>query len=179
MIDFSTIYKDNFQILFYLAKGIVHDDDVAYDIVSDAFSRAILQPSVFNNNEHLIAHLTIKVRSLSLDHLKHLKVRRMKEKEILEVLETSEVIRAEIEFGVLDIIKKRINQLKPVQRNIIKLYFFHDRSDKEIAAILGLKNQTVRNTKANALHTLKLSLFHNKKITNRGCTPLKATLVET
>lgn len=162
MIDFTATYNTYASQLVYLAKGIVHVDDVATDIVSDVFCKLLPSIEGFKNSDHVKGHLIVAVKNACLDYCKHVKVRRMKESEIMDTFGADDVVRAEIEWGVMDIIRERIELLPPMQKRIVKLYYMDGYSDKEIADMLGIKNQTVRNAKSNAVYALRLTVFSKK-----------------
>lgn len=158
---FSLAYKLTYQRLYYLAKRFV-DEETARDIVAETYARLLKQPRSFDNIPHMAGYLLSMTRNACIDLLK----RENRDKTLQEELryltdpawEPIIFEQDEIRASLYKMVLHEIEQLPPLVRSIFKLSYLEGKSNAEICDILGIKDKTVRNKKAEAMKALRIGL---------------------
>lgn len=159
---FAHIFLLHRKPLVYFADKILGLREEAEDIVSDSLMKLWARHTDFNSFAEIKSWLYITTRNACLDFLKYSKrvsasqnefsywAGAHKEEEILHIMYKAEL---------LEELNREIELLPKQCRNIFRLAFFEGLKTNEIAARLGLNDQTVRNQKAKALHVVKTAYF--------------------
>ncbi|WP_366663740.1 RNA polymerase sigma factor [Winogradskyella sp.] len=149
------MYKD---MLYNVSFRIIKNKQDAQDAVHDAFIKAFQNMSKLENDLNLGPWLKRIVINCSLDFLR----RQKKLSWLRESVELQDEEHEEYEDISLKIedVKNAINNLKDKYRIIIVLYLIEDYTHKEIAAQLGLNENTVRNQYVRGKRLLKQQLQH-------------------
>lgn len=131
--------------MFASAIRILKNRVVAEDVVQDSFIKSFQKINNLQDDANLGAWLKRIVINKSLDVVREQsKVVFVDEAHILE--SKIEEKNTEIDYEIsIDFIKECINKLKEKYRIILVLYMIEDYNHREIAAILNLKESTVRN----------------------------------
>jgi RNA polymerase sigma-70 factor (ECF subfamily) len=157
---FTALYKLLYHPVFLFAKNLVPADEAA-DITADSFFKLWKRHEHFNSFPDIRAFLYITARNACFDYLKHQKVKAEKQREIVALTEqdTQSVIRAEIESELISIVRAEIENLAPREGKVFTLAYFDGYKNSEIAEMLQITDQTVRNVKTAALKKIKAALF--------------------
>lgn len=171
---FERCFRDNYQALCFFASGILHDDAASEDVVQEAFVRLLKMNKIFDSYDHLKHYLYVAVRNLCIDKSKenqnlvslegnHEKDSLSKENVRLRDLEGLENVSEDIEIQIVRsemtrMITAAIEELAEGQRNVFKLAYMEDKSNEEIAEILGLSINTVKVQKQRAKNHLREKL---------------------
>jgi len=158
---FAYIFKLHRKPLVYFAEKLLGIREEAEDIVAGSFMKLWARHSDFDSFPAIKSFLYITTRNACFNFLKYSKRvsasqkefsywADKKEEEILHIMYRAELL-AELD--------KEIELLPPKCRNIFQLAFYEGLSTTEIAAKLGLSNQTVRNQKSKALQVIKTACF--------------------
>ena len=146
---FEWLYSTYKRKMWYVAKGILHDESMAENAVHDVFCKVVHNSTYFsersrNENARLIVAM---VRHTALDILK-------REKRMKYVPEIDDVLMPYEpddmpEFIVVskdqcERLLAQVGNLDERQQNAIMMKWAHGLTNKEIAALLGVAESTVR-----------------------------------
>jgi RNA polymerase sigma-70 factor (ECF subfamily) len=154
---FDLLFEHYYSNLCNYAASVVHDHDVAEDIVQDLFAELWVNHKQITIRSSLYSYLLRSTRNACLDHLKHLKVREKFQSEVqseLSVAFDDNLILAEILHRMNEIIEQLPDQCK----RIFKLSRFDNLKYREIAKLLGISENTVDTQIRRALNKLKHDL---------------------
>lgn len=151
----------NYKSLCYFAKGLVHDDAEAEDIVSGCFVKLWNSVREVENEETIKAFLYVSCRNACFDYLRRLKVRTTHQQQYYEQLEmTDETVLVNIvKTEVLGLLDQEIELLPPKCREVFRLYYFEHKKTPEIMEALDLNEKAVRYQKAKAIELLKNAML--------------------
>jgi RNA polymerase sigma-70 factor (ECF subfamily) len=158
--NFKRIYLDYYSALCYFASKIVGDAGEAEDIVEDFFVKFLQSERVFTEEDNVRAYLYTSIKNASLSHLTQSSRAKSRQGQYQAGLPESEpayindMIRAEVIRSVIQAIKK----LPEHEAQIIELSYIQGMKNAQIAELLGLSEQTVKNLKSKGLHMLKAKL---------------------
>ncbi len=155
--NIEQLFRTHYVETHRLAMLILHDEDVAKDIVHDVFESLLIG----NQTAVSGAYLMKSVRNRCLNYLRNLSAReRMKglyaidEQEITDEDWPDDETIAEIHSTVA-------NDLKEACRRVVNLRFKDGKSYKEIAMILGISEVAVYKHLRHAIDVLRQKLSQN------------------
>jgi RNA polymerase sigma-70 factor (family 1) len=160
--NFDLVFRAYHQALVSFACTYV-DNEMAEDVVSNVFFRLWQNNHSINDPSHLKFMLYRAVRNACLNNIKVTRnsVRRAEyvasESEQFEPPFINAIIHAE----VLAEIYRAINMLPSQCAKVITMSYVDGLSNSEIAAEMGLSEQTVKNHKGRGLKILKESLSND------------------
>lgn len=156
-VVFKEIFKQYYLPVRSFAWRFVKDNDIAEDIVQDAFLQVWERRLTFHVLAEIKSYLYASVRNACLNHLKHERVKQQNEINIQAFIshETEEEYILEEEVDAL--IYKAINTL-PKQAQKIVIMTMNGESNSEIAQKLNIKINTVKSTKLKAYRILRKRL---------------------
>lgn len=165
--SFNEIYTSYYKKSFFFAKSYVHDDLAAEDIASESLIKLWekLKTEQIDYIEPLL--LTI-LKNKALDYLKHEEVKRtafesmvdwhQQELSIristLESCDPNEIFSDEVE----SIIRETLKLIPEQTRRIFLLSRFENKSNKEIAELMGISVKGVEYHISKALKALRITL---------------------
>lgn len=165
--SFNEIYTSYYKKSFFFAKSYVHDDLAAEDIASESLIKLWekLKTEQIDYIEPLL--LTI-LKNKALDYLKHEEVKRtafesmadwhQQELSIristLESCDPNEIFSDEVE----NIIQETLKSLSDPTRQAFLLSRFENKSNKEIAELMGISVKGVEYHISKALKALRITL---------------------
>ena len=145
--SFNTLYTRYYRKAFLFTKSFVHDESVAEDIVSDALIK-LWESLKEKETDYTDALLLTILKNKSLDHLKHEAIKaeaihsmsNMSQRELEIRISTLQACDPEEIFSeeVKKIIADTLATLPEQTRHIFIMSRFQNRSNKEIAAQLGI-----------------------------------------
>jgi len=154
----ALVYERNYQDLYYYARKLVKDPEVAYDIVSQAFLNLINKKNKrYRSGANISYELSVITRNLCISYLRRTK----KLKEILmDISYTQELSNpiadlCSIETGVIAQLYEQLNKLSPQRRQVIEMIYLKGMSRQQIADELGISPETVKNHALAALKRLR------------------------
>lgn len=143
------LYRTYCRVMLSVAGGILKDRTRAEDAVSRAFMKIIdnLQTFSFEDCNKTKGLLVIIVRNICYDML-----REEKAEKIVPIDDLEEVLPDEKEAPPEQVISEEscelvlscLSELSPIHKDVLRLKFLYERSDEEIAALLGIAPGTVR-----------------------------------
>ncbi len=140
--EIVAVIREREAPLLRYASRLIRDSDGARDIVQEVFIRyvRISQAEDKGRIENLPAWLYRVTRNLCLDHLKSKRVQLEVpiDEKIAEFAGQERPDRTYEKEEAMMMVRKKIMQLEPRDREIVILKLEHGRSYKEIAEIMGL-----------------------------------------
>jgi RNA polymerase sigma-70 factor (family 1) len=159
---FKILYDRYFPMLFLIIREYVGRQDVAEDIVTNAFIKLYDCRARIRDAEHVYGFLFVVARNEAVGHHRDQKRWRgaRAAQELLADREYHDPLEAELERDRwMRKIRQLIEQLPPARKQIFELHFFKGLSIREIANQLNLTETTVRNQRNRALSFLRHSFF--------------------
>ncbi|MFN8254532.1 MAG: RNA polymerase sigma-70 factor [Bacteroidales bacterium] len=157
---FNLCYDLYFSSLCSYANLIVHNHEIAEEIVQEIFVNIWIQKENLPVHTSLKAYLAKSVKNDCLDYLKHLKVKEnYAEKYLRDFSEWYEDIFYDlINKDIQQSLDKAIEKLPPQCREVFTLSRFEYLSYREISEKLGISVKTVENQIGKALKIVREEL---------------------
>jgi RNA polymerase sigma-70 factor (ECF subfamily) len=147
--------------LFVMVNKIVRREDIAEEIVNEAFVKLWRYRERVSNTEHVCSFLYIVSRNGAIEHFR---TSGRLEKAIRGLSQLAELTYhepTENEMKMTQLVEQlhlNIDLLPPQGKKILILRYFMNKEVKVIARLLHLEEQTVRNHIGRSLHFLRKSL---------------------
>lgn len=158
---FEVLYKRHFNQVFYFARRFLTDVQVAEDITTDTFLQAWNKRSNFENIHKFQGFLYTSTRNACLNILKQEQRKALKQPELIALLESDTEDSKEEQLltaNLMQYVYEAIEQLPAREKEIFKLAWLDGMDNESIARLLNISNQSVRNSKARALKTLRITV---------------------
>lgn len=155
--SFEVLMTDNYLRVFNLAFRLLRNEDDAYELTSDTFIRAYQNLGKFRGASSFYTYLYRICLNLGINRIKREKrlTVSIKDKEVPGVNGPIEIHRNK-RLG--EAIESALRHLSPRERVVFLLRHDEDRTIKEIAQLLNIKEGTVKATYFHALKKLQWSL---------------------
>lgn len=158
---FTLVYERTYPGLYYFVKGYVGEEE-ARDVVAETYVKLLRSPRQFENFAHFNAYIKTVARNACIDLL-HRESRESKEQELLRYLLSEKQDddynqRAELESILYKKVLDEIEKLPPLTRRIFTMSFIDGLNNAQIGQLLNIRDQTVRNKKAEALKAIRIRL---------------------
>jgi len=159
---FTRIFYIYNSRLSYFAKAYVIDEDIAANLVQDAFIQLWDNKKKLNDNTSIAAYLYTITRNNCLNYLKHQRVEAKYHQKVI-----NDGLELELNYGALrsldydlrdfeeveKIIDKTIEMLSPQCRQVFTMSRFENQSNDQIASKLDI---SVKAVEANITRALKI-----------------------
>lgn len=162
---FGVVLGTHWRSLVFYAEGLLGDRDSAYDAVQDAFVRLWQGRREWKPTGSVRVWLFRTVRNLCISQQRKRSVRARwaagvgGASESLPPTPLEEAENAEVRTAV----EKAVEALSPRRREAFTLFYLRDLSYREVAEVMGIREQTVANYLQAALAELRTALkdrFH-------------------
>lgn len=156
--DIEPLFKANYASMHRMAMALLHDDDLARDIVHDVFASLIENPVSFPVSG---GYLLKAVRNRCLNHIRDCEIhRRIAGLYFLdnEEYETGDWPDEETMTLIQNIIGSEIT---PRAREVMELRFGEEMRFSEIASKMGISETAVYRHLSNALASIRKKLTEN------------------
>lgn len=154
--SFKEAFTLHYRVLCYFAYRLVHDHDVAKDIVQDAYVAYWNQIHEIQSDEKVIkAYLYNAVKFISCKRIRHEKVVQRYSDSAQSAGEDSDINENIIRAEVLAEIHKALNNLPPNCREIFMLGYFEGLSNSKIAEVMEISINTVKTHKQRGFKILR------------------------
>lgn len=156
---YNELYDKLYRKLFLFAKSLIDDTEEARDIVAESFIKLWAQKNHFANMVHLQVYFYTVIKNACIDHLRKNKLRYKIEHQLLQSGTISENIveRKYQEAELVQQLYERINQLPERMQQVFKLTYLDGFSRTEVAQMLNLSENTIRNTNAAAMKAIRMT----------------------
>lgn len=164
-IFMTEVYKKHHVLMFKTAWAFTRIQPDMEDIVSDScvsLIEKIYKLRTMNDNE-LRKYIVITVRNTAINHWNKKRrenARFLKIDEAVEQMPDESPVEGQIVLDdELDFVRREIQNLSDKEQEILHLKFFHMKTDKEISAIVGMAESSVRKYIERARKHLKLTIY--------------------
>lgn len=158
-LDIETLFRTYYARLCYFATRMTGDAGLAEDLVQEACMNCWKARMTFTNEQVAKSYLYTSVRNACLNHERHLKVVKKHEDSAVQSTPTVEgIIEDIVRAEVMGEVHAAIEGLPEGCRTVLKLAFFDNLKNDEIAEQLGISVNTVKTQKARALQLLRFRL---------------------
>lgn len=153
----SYYYRQYDTALVYFALRITGDEAAAEDLVSEAFVKLWQAREILAHPKAVKPYLYQVVRNASIDFVRRRKRETIHLQQAAQLQETTEeaAARFEISAETHRLIYASIESLPPRCGTVFRMFYLERKTLPEIAAVLGLSVNTVRNQKMQALAILR------------------------
>lgn len=157
--DLSYLFDTYYSRLCFFAHKMISDRQSSEDVVQDVFMRFWKNQQSFENENAIKSYLYLSVRNACLNLQRHKEVERKyaadsENNTPINEMALENIIKAE----VLGEIYLAIEQLPQGCRQVLKLAYFENLKNEEIAQSLGISINTVKTQKQRALQLLRVKL---------------------
>ena len=154
--DIEWLFKTNYESMWRIATSLLHEDDLARDIVHDVFASSLDRQ--YDMGEKANAYLLMAVKNRCLNHIRDCGIHQRIEK--MYFIENAEYDSDDWpDDDTLARIRQLIRcDLSPQARKIIELRFSESLPFKQIASTLDISETAVYRHLSNALKTLRSKL---------------------
>lgn len=151
--EFETLFRTHYECLVLYACGILGDDQLARDIVSDVFADLWMAKRELNISK-AFSYLRVSVRNRCYDNIRQNgKMVTMPLDQINDSAD-SDSVWLEREHRIAKI-EKRMNELPEKALRILQLHYRENMSYKDIASLMGMTVEGVKKNLYRTLRTLK------------------------
>jgi len=164
---FTAIYNRFYSKVYYFVRRFIAEREDAEDITADVFVKLWHLRANLHTIKNIEAFLYITARNTSLDFLRHIQRRNLRQKELIQALlqEPEEgMLDEEVKPLVLQAIHEEIEKLPRSCRTVFKMSYIDGMSNSEIAEALNINNQSVRNFKLRAVKLLRIALLNRNML---------------
>ena len=157
---FNEVYNKLYRKLFLFANSLIANTEEARDIVTESFIKLWSQENYFSNMTHLQVYFYTVIKNACIDYLRRDKLKAKIENRLIRAEHITEntIEKKYQEAELVQILYERINQLPDRMQQVFKLTYLDGFSRTEIAQMLNLSENTIRNTNAAAMKALRLTL---------------------
>jgi len=158
---FATVYENQYGAIFYLAKKLLDDTDLAADIVSDSFLKLWRLHENFDSIQSIKVFLQVTTRNACFNHLRDTKNREHIKKELMYLLSQEthdEIEELNEERRKAEFMRNVHNAVKALPKRaglIFELAYLDGMKNREIADRLGINEQSVKNHKVRAIKLMQ------------------------
>jgi RNA polymerase sigma-70 factor (ECF subfamily) len=153
---YDTVFRTWYPVLVRVAASLLHDADAAEEVAQDVMHELWRRRHLLDADVSLRAYLLRSIRNRSLNHLRHLRVRRETQVEIEEsynapIASDQPLVAQELS----DAVQKALDELPPRCREVFDLSRMHGLKYAEIAESLGISQKTVEAQMGKALKHMR------------------------
>jgi RNA polymerase sigma-70 factor (ECF subfamily) len=156
---YDSVFRTWYPILVRVATALLREIDAAEEVAQDVMLELWRRRHLLDTDVSLRAYLLRSIRNRSLNHLRHLRVRRQSEAEIEATyhapLGSDQPIVAK---ELSDALQSAIRELPPRCREVFELSRMHGLKYAEIAEALEISQKTVEAQMGKALKLMRQRL---------------------
>jgi len=154
---FNQIYKHHVRGIQIFLRSKVKEEETADEAAVKVFMKVWNNRGKIENEEHLRRYLYATARTIAIDHLRQKKrwFWQVGEHEDVPADEIDRIDAQIIQAELLNAIWARIDELPGKNKEILRMYFFEQMTTEEIAFMLDMTPQAVRNAKVRSLEKLR------------------------
>ena len=150
--EFVRFFKENYSKIYYLALSLVHDDEVARDIVADSFEYLFSHHADLQTAE-ACNYLFVIVRNRCSDFYRKQAVHQRYSQYISYTSEKVEIADWLEHDDKVETIRRLMGHLTPRTRQILEAHYLQGKKYSEMAAELEISESAV---KKHIMQALKL-----------------------
>jgi RNA polymerase sigma-70 factor, ECF subfamily len=153
---YDEVFHTWYPTLVRVAAALVRDGDAAEEVAQDVMHELWRRRETLDPTASLRAYLLRSVRNRSLNHLRHLRVRRESEAEVEALYD--EPLAADqpiVARELADAVQAAFDELPPRCREVFELSRIRGLKYAEIAETLGISQKTVEAQMGKALRVMR------------------------
>ena len=155
--EYEQLFRYNYERLYYHSLDIVHDEDVARDVVSDVYVNVWRLRETITSDTAL-SYLYTSVRNRSLDQLRHHSRHVPLIEEVIQELEHfSDTDWEEYETRIRAL-KAELDRQPERVRRVLYMRFYEQKSNQEVAEQLGITVDGVKKIIQRSFAQMRVSL---------------------
>lgn len=157
-IVFQHFMKRHLRALTFHAYNICMDQQVAEEIVADAFSKLWERKSAFDSEYKIKSFLYITTRNASLDYMRSARKQHSRKLEELDgalELKEKDPLTHLIHAELIQTLISQVQLLPPRQRSVFQLHYLEGMSTEEICDFLNCSPNAVFVAKKKAMATIR------------------------
>lgn len=159
-LHYSYIFKEYYNALCHYAETIIGEPGYAEDIVQDVFEKLWQKRYAFEDIRHLKDFLYKSTRNATLNFLKGAQHSKERQAKFLHEQEEAtgedlDIIRMEVFRGIY----REINNLPEQCGKIVRMSYIEGLKNEQIAQILSISLQTVKNQKTRGMKLLRMRML--------------------
>lgn len=155
--EYEQLFKQNFERLYYHSFDIVHDEDVARDVVSDVYVNVWkLRETIATDTA--LSYLYTSVRNRSLDQLRHYSRHVPLIEEVIQELELFSDTDWEEYEARIRALKAELDRQPERVRRVLYMRFYEQRSNQEVAEQMGITVDGVKKIIQRSFAQMRVSL---------------------
>jgi len=159
-LHYSYIFKEYYNALCHYAETIIGEPGYAEDIVQDVFEKLWQKRYAFEDLRHLKDFLYKSTRNATLNFLKGAQHSKERQAKFLHEQEEAtgedlDIIRMEVFRGIY----REINNLPEQCGKIVRMSYIEGLKNEQIAQILSISLQTVKNQKTRGMKLLRMRML--------------------
>lgn len=159
----GNLISSNRQVLVAYAQRLVGDLDKAEELFQEAILKVLFASPELNDADHALAYFKRTISSLAIDHYR----RESKAPRLIVLDESQAQIDSLVDLSAISpelaveaaedaaIVREAISLLSPAERTALIMWEIENRSAKEIAEELGIKEKSVKSTLARSRSSLR------------------------
>ncbi len=153
--EFRKLYDRYYRPGIAFLVSIIKNREDAENMLQDVFMKIWLRKDQLTFNESLQAYIFTSLRNIAFDFLKKLEREEQMRKNFFELMkETGEAV----DESVLSVVSRAVEKLSEKRKTILKLNIEEGKSYQEIADIMRISKNTVKNQLIKAKQHLKGTL---------------------
>lgn len=155
--DYEQLFKQNYERLYFHSLDIVHDEDLARDVVSDVYVNVWrLRDTIAVDTA--LSYLYTSVRNRSLDQLRHNSRNVPLIEEVIHEMEHfTDTDWDEYEARIVAL-KEELGRQPDRVRHVLYLRFYEQKSNQEVADLLGITVDGVKKIVQRSFAQMRLSI---------------------
>lgn len=150
--EFERFFKENYSKIYYLALSLVHDDEVARDIVADSFEYLFSHHADLQTAE-ACNYLFVIVRNRCSDFYRKQAVHQRYSQYVSYTSEKVEMADWLEHDDKVEMIRRLMEHLTPRTRDVLERHYLQGKKYSEMAMELGISESAV---KKHIMQALKL-----------------------
>lgn len=166
---FEVLYNQQFTAVFYFARRMVPEQQVAEDITTETFLKLWQKLNDFNNVGAIRSFLYTTAKNACLNYLRDSRRHSAENQKLAYLLEQNDesfLATDQVNTEIWQHIYNTIENLSPQLKKVFKMAYLDGLSNQEIAETIGINNQSVRNDKVRALKLVRLTLLEKNLLSN-------------
>lgn len=159
-LAFTEVYRRYWHPLYLHAYKMLSDEDQAKDVIQDLFIALWSKTSTMHITTSLKSYLYVMARNRVINYIRK---NRINDDFIVMLAEAmpeadERLIKQIDDRNLIALIDEEINLLPPRMKQVFEMSRKEFLTNKEIAAILGTKEETVKKQISNSIKTIKIKL---------------------
>ena len=137
------LYGRHYVRVYRFGLRLLHDEEVAEDLVTEVFRDVWRQAGKFEGRSAVSTWLLAITRFKALSALRRRKDVELDAANAIEDSSDNPQVAA-TKKDASEVLRKRLGGLSPEHREIVDLVYYHEKSVAEVAAIIGIPENTVK-----------------------------------